>query len=323
MIPIWSAWVGATLYANRFDCDDIWQRLMSFAQMFCVIILATNINTDFDNYYRGFLLSYVAIRLLTVAMYLRASLHKPETRNVSNFLALAFGTGALISLSSLFFDGALRYIVLYAGIGFDMIMPLLAKKRLQAVPVHAHHLPERFGLLTIILLGESVLSLTNSFDALSWSPLSITMAASGFVLACGLWWMYFDNMERRITGQHLGHGHGIIYSHLFIYIGLGAIAAIIRLAVTPDLALMDYKLLSGFGILSFMLALQFLHFIYHPKDIRKHLLRNAALFNATFVTLLTFAPSIPIIIIGTTALISAYAILSWYNANKLTENNKL
>ena len=160
MIPIWWAWTGATMFANRFECDDIFQRLLNFLQMFCVIILASHINTDFDTYYRGFLFSYVAIRALTVLMYLRASQINADTKSVSNFLALSFSIGILISLSSLFFDGILRYILLYAGIVFDLIMPLIGKKRLQDTPVHAHHLPERFGLLTIILLGESVVSLT-------------------------------------------------------------------------------------------------------------------------------------------------------------------
>ena len=309
MIPVWWAWVGATMFANRFDCEDIYQRLMSFAQMFFVIILAAHISTEFDSYYKGFLFSYAAIRFLTVAMYVRASLNNPESRSVSNFLARAFGAGTLISLFSLFFDGITRYIVLYVGIGFDMVMPLMARKRLQAIPVHAHHLPERFGLLTIILLGESVLSLANSFDTLLWTPLPLTLAACGFIMVCSLWWLYFENIERRIVGQHLGHGHGILYSHFLIYIGLGGIAAMIRFAVIPELTLFDYKLLSGLGILTFMLALQSLHFIYHPKDIRKHLFRNAVLFNGLFIVLLTFSPTVPSVMAGTTVLILIYVVL--------------
>jgi len=84
LIPIWWAWVGATLYANRFAGDDLVQRLLSFAQMLFVIILAAHINTDFDSYYKGFLFSYVAIRVLTIIMYARASAKTPETRHVSN-----------------------------------------------------------------------------------------------------------------------------------------------------------------------------------------------------------------------------------------------
>lgn len=319
MIPIWWAWTGAAMFANRFDCDDIFQRLLNFVQMFCVIILAAHINTDFDTYYKGFLFSYVAIRALTVLMYLRASQINKSTKSVSNFLALSFSIGILISLSSLFFDGILRYALLYAGIVFDLIMPLINKKRLQASPVHAHHLPERFGLLTIILLGESVVSLTGSFDALTWTPISMIMGFCGFTLACGLWWLYFENSERRIIGQHLGHGHGIIYPHLLIYLGLGGIAAMIRFSVIPELNLFDYKLLAAFGILTFMIALQFLHFVYHPKDIRKKLLRNAVLFNGAFILLLIFAPSVPAIMVTTTALIIAYVIIDAYSSTKLKE----
>lgn len=312
MIPVWWAWVGATLYANRFDCDDIWQRLMSFAQMFCVIILAAHINTDFDSYYKGFLLSYAGIRVLTVLMYLRASLTQKKTRAVSNFLAMSFTAGILISLSSLFFDGPLRYILLYAGIGFDMIMPLIGRKHLKAAPVHAHHLPERFGLLTIILLGESVLSLSSSFETLAWSLSSLSMAACGFTMICGLWWVYFNNIERETTGKDLGHGQSIIYSHLLIYAGLGGIAAMIHFAVIPELTLMDYKILSAVGILSFMAALQFLHFSYNQKSMRKHAFINAVLFNASFIGLLILAPSTFILMAGTTALVTAYAALDHY-----------
>ena len=309
MIPIWWAWVGATLYANRFDCDDIWQRLMSFGQMFCVVILAAHISTDFDSYYKGFLLSYAGIRLITILMYLRASLTSAQTKAVSNFLALSFTVGILISLSSLFFEGPLRYILLYAGIGFDMIMPLIGHKRLKAMPVHAHHLPERFGLLTIILLGESVLSLATSFGMLEWTTPSLIMAGCGFAVACGLWWIYFNSIERGVVGRNLGHGQNIIYSHLLIYSGLGAVAAVIHFAVIPELTLLDYKILSAVGILGFMVGLQFLHMSYNQGSERKSALINAALFNVSFIAMLVLAPTIFIVMVGTTTLVLAYAAL--------------
>jgi len=312
IIPVWWAWTGATLYSNRFATDSILQRMLTFVQMFFVIILAANINVDFDTYYQGFLLSYAAIRLLTVIMYIRTSVMNINARPISNFLALAFGIGILISLSSLLFDGVLRYTVLYAGIAFEMLMPVLAKERMQTTAVNTHHLPERFGLLAIILLGESVLSLSKSFEQLDWSLLALTMAASGFIMVCGLWWLYFDNIERRISGQTLGHGQAIIYSHLLIYAGLGGLAAMIQFAVIPELSLSAFKQLSGFAILGFMVALQFLHYVYHPGDIRKFLLRNAALFNISFLVLMVFAPSIPVIMIATTVLVIAYAALDQY-----------
>ncbi|MEP3248504.1 MAG: low temperature requirement protein A [Sneathiella sp.] len=309
MIPIWWAWTGNTLFANRFDRDDTLQKLLSFAQMFCITLLAANISTDFDAHYRPFLLSYAAIRFLTVVMYVRISLRSAETRPVSNFLSFAFSIGILVSLGSLFFDGPLRYIFLYGGIGLDMILPLIGRRFLKQAPVHAHHLPERFGLLSIILLGESVLSLSNSFENLSWTPLSLTMATGSFIMACSLWWLYFNNMDRHIMGKKLGTGQSVIYSHLFIYSGLGGIAAMIRFAVLPELTLIEYKLLSAFGVLTLMLALQYLHILYHPKTILKYSLMKAAGFNGLFILLLIAAPSVHFVLLGTTVFITGYTIL--------------
>ncbi len=309
MIPIWWAWTGATLFANRFDQDDTLQRLISFGQMFSVTVLAANISTDFDAHYQAFLLSYAAVRLLTVFMYLRVSLRSGDMRPVSNFLALVFSIGILISLSSLLFGGILRYGILYAGIGIDMILPLIGRRFLKQAPIHTHHLPERFGLLSIILLGESVLSLTSSFDGLAWTPLSITLAAGSFAMACGLWWLYFNNMDRHIIGKRLGTGQSIIYSHLFIYMGLGGVAAMIRFAIVPDLTLTEYKILSAFGTLTLILALQYLHLLYHPPALLKQSLIKAAGFNSALILLLSVAPSVPIILMGTAFLVIAYAVL--------------
>jgi len=317
MIPLWWAWTGCTLYSSRFDCDDVIQRLMSFAQMFCVVVLAVNINTDFDTYYRGFLISYVSIRFFTVLMYLRASFSFPEKKHVSNYLALSFSIGIIISLTSLFFDGLLRYLLLYAGIAFDIAMPLLGSKRLKTVPVSSHHLPERFGLLTIILFGEAILSLANSFEKLSWSLLSTSMATCGFIITCSFWWLYFDNMQRKILGNIFGHGQSIIYSHIFIYVGLGGLAAMIYFAVIPELTLFEYKKLVAFSIVSFVIALQFLHFIFYVKTIRNRLLINSVIFNAALVVLLYFGTSISLVMFGLTFLSIIYAATDNYTYKTL------
>jgi len=316
MIPLWWAWTGSTLYSSRFDCDDVLQRILSFAQMFCVVILAVNINTDFDTYYFGFLMGYVAIRFFTVLMYARASFNYPEKKHVSNYLAVAFSIGILISLCSLFFDGLLRYIILYTGIAFDIIMPLLGGKRLKTVPVNSHHLPERFGLLTIILFGEAILSLANSFKDFSWTIESIAMASCGFILTCSFWWLYFDNTDRKVTGKIVGHGQSIIYSHILIYIGLGGMAAMIRFAVIPELNLFDYKILAMFSVLTFILALQFLHFMFHQGKLRKQLLINAFIYNLIFVALIIFGFSITFIMASVTSLTVFYVVTDRYIFSK-------
>ena len=143
------------------------------------------------------------------------------------------------------------------------------------------------------------------------------MAVSSFVLTCGLWVIYFDTLDKQVTGKELGHGHRIIYSHLLIYAGLGGIAAMIHFAVVPELTLLNYKLLSGFGVFGFMLALQFLHISFIAENIKKDQFWVIIAFNIAFAALLFFAPSISIILPGTTLLILTYAALNhWISRSK-------
>ena len=292
MIPLWWAWTGHTLFANRFDTDDAIQRLMTLAQMAAAASLSVFIDPDFEPNYHGFLLSYVAIRGLLVLMYWRAAmLSDGASKNVAQFLGLAFTAGILISLSSLFFEGLWKFVVLYLGIVVDIMLPLLGRRYLARAPVESHHMPERYALLTIILLGESVANMVSAFESVSVSVQTVVAALAGFFLMAAIWWLYYDNLESRIYGRALGTGQAVIYLHLAIFIGLGGIATMIRFAIDPVLALIDYKLLVGLSTAVFLIALQLLLQIYHQKTERGPLLRNAAITFVLTVAALAVAPT--------------------------------
>ena len=309
MVPLWLAWTGHTLFANRFDTDDTLQRLMTFAQMACAISLAVFIDLDFDQHYRGFLFSYVAFRGLLVLMYWRAVTTAEANADVARYLGNGFTVGMLVSLSSLLFDGDFKYVVLYAGIGVDILVTLLGRDRLKQAPVQGHHMPERFGLLTIILLGESVASLVSELDEVGVSSLALVAVFAGFVWAVSIWWIYFENLEHRIYGHALGAGHATIYLHLLIYIFLGGIANTIRFAIDPALPLVDYKLLAGISTVGFVVALELLHISYHPKGEWGPLLLNAVIVLALVIVGIALSPSSLITLLAMAAVFVAYATL--------------
>ena len=309
IVPLWWAWTGHTLFANRFGTDDTLQRLMIFAQMACAISLAVFIDPDFDQHYRGFLFSYAAFRGLLVLMYWRAIVTVKKNAEVARYLANGFTVGLLISLSSLLFDGYWKYFVLYAGIGFDILVPLIGRRRLKHAPVQSHHLPERFGLLTIILLGESVAGLVSSLDAVGVSGQALLAVFAGFVWTGSIWWAYFENLEHCIYGRSLGTGQATIYLHLLIYIFLGGIANTIRFAIDPALALIDYKLLAGISTVGFVVALELLHLSYHPKAEWRPLLLNAAILFALVIAGIALSPSSLITLLAMAAVFVAYASL--------------
>src|SRR5918999_1167805 len=113
MVHLWGEWTGHTLFANRYDTDDVVQRLFTLAQMACAISLSVFINPNFDPNYVGFLLSYATFRGLLVLMYWRAAMLLPERRQTALYLCKVFAGGVLVSLSSLAFDGVWKYVVLY------------------------------------------------------------------------------------------------------------------------------------------------------------------------------------------------------------------
>jgi len=308
MVPLWWAWTGHTLFSNRFDTDDTLQRLMTLAQMACAASMAFFISTDFEPNYRGFLLSYVALRGLLVLMYWRAAATSGNGAVLARYLAHAFTFGLLISLSSLFFDSPWNYVVMYAGIFVDILMPLVLRGHLARVPVQGHHLPERFGLLTIILLGESVASLVSTLAGVPLTTNAQITALAGFVWTAAIWWIYFENLEHRIYGRALGTGQTVIYLHLAIYIALGGIANTIRFAVDPALTLADYKWLAGVSTVVFVIALEWLHLTYYPKTERRQLLRNGVALLCVVIVAIWLSPSIEVTILSLAAIFVIYTV---------------
>ncbi|WP_346764162.1 low temperature requirement protein A [Bacillus sp. N1-1] len=159
-IPIWWSWVGQTLYTNRFGEERLSHRLFMILQMFFMVVLTASLSPDFDSYYIPFLIGYIGVRFVTALQYIYTirDVHGAE-RGVATRLGYGFLIGIVISLLSVFFDSWIRYFFLYLGIFVDILVPILNRKYLKKVPVNTPHLLERFGLLTIILFGESIVSL--------------------------------------------------------------------------------------------------------------------------------------------------------------------
>jgi len=259
MIPLWWAWVGHTLFATRFDTEDTVQRLLTLTQMLAAVFLAAFVNPDFDPNYHGFLFSYLTIRALSVVMYIRAAALRDDAKPIAIRLGGGFTIGICITATSLFFEPPWRYVVVYIGITIEVIAPLLARDVLKKFPVNSHHLPERVGLLTIILLGESVVALAAQLGEIAWTPMTVPTAVIGFIAVSASWWVYFDAHDRRIMGHALGTGQRLIYGHLGIYASLSVISTVIRFAIGGDIGLVDHWIMTAVGLSGFIGSMLFIH----------------------------------------------------------------
>lgn len=225
-IPVWWCWVGHTVYATRFDTDDMIHRLLTFTMMFAAAIMAMQIPTAFKTGSSGFAAGYVLARLCLLMLYIRARRHVPEAREMTTLYLSGFGLGALCWLVSLLFPSPQRFILWAAGIGIDFIIPWLGRKTiLQKAALDTSHFPERFGLFTIIVLGETILAVVSGLSDKVWRWPSITAAILAFILAVSIWWLYFTYIHKADHAGKLGSGQPFIYGHLPLVLALAAIGA--------------------------------------------------------------------------------------------------
>lgn len=223
---VWWAWMNFTWFATSFDTDDWLYRVMAIVQMGGVLVFAAGIPAAFE---RGdftlSVLGYIVMRIAMVAQWLRASRGAGELRAATR--RYAAGIAAVQVLWVLFLlipAGPLQLIAFVVFALIEVSVPVFAEYRRQT-PWHPHHITERYGLFTLIVLGESLLASANaiidaSHELESLVPL-ISISVLTLVVTASLWWIYFwAPHHRAITsfGSSLRYG----YTH---YVVFGAAAA--------------------------------------------------------------------------------------------------
>jgi low temperature requirement protein LtrA len=224
-IPVWWSWIGTTMYANRFDSDDIGRRLLVALQMLTAAALAINIHHGLGESAPGFALAYAFGRAVLIVEYIRAGIHIPAARPLTTRYATGFAIAAMFWLASAFIPAPWRFVLWGVGIIIDLITPFTATKfQLKLLP-HASHLPERFGLFTMIVLGEAIIAVVDGVSEQKWEVLSVIAAIFGLVIAFSVWWVYFDNLGG--TPIQTARSEGKIwtvatwlYTHLPLVIGI-------------------------------------------------------------------------------------------------------
>jgi low temperature requirement protein LtrA len=232
-VPVWWAWNGFTFYANRFDTDDLPYRLLTLLAMFMVAILATTVPSVFEGATIGFPVAYIGVRIVLLVLYARASRHvMAEARALANIFLRSFGAAVLLWLVSLALPRPWNYVLWGCALAVELVTPLFTWRLIPRAPIHPRHIPERFGLLTLIVLGESVLAVVLGVSKVSWDAGSATAAVAGFVAAAALWWIYFDFVDdATISSRGIVSGLTFTYMHYFVIVGLATLGVGVKLAV--------------------------------------------------------------------------------------------
>ena len=235
---VWWLWASHTFYADRYDTDDLVYRFLAGTQMVAIAILAASVSTGPAASTAVFAAAYAAARILLLLLYARAYKFVPATRQLVRGYLIGFGIGASFWVVSIFVPEPARFWLWGIALVVDLATPFIMRKAQAAAPLDVSHLPERFGLFTILVLGETIVLVTVGLGHVEWQWSTTIAGIAGLSIATGLWWIHFDNVDGRVV-RRKGGGKAWqptvwIYSHLPLAIGLAMVGVGVEHAIVAS-----------------------------------------------------------------------------------------
>ncbi|WP_249354193.1 low temperature requirement protein A [Microbacterium sp. 2FI] len=231
------AWINYSWLASAYDNDDIFFRIATMVEMLGVLIFALGVPPLFHSLVEGehldnsvIVAGYVVMRIAAVALWLRAAKNDPARRKTCLAYAWNISIAQVFWIAQIVLNLPIGVSLALAGVlvAFELAGPLYAEGKFGSTPWHPHHIAERYGLLTIITLGEvvlgTILAISAVIDIDGWSVEAVLIAFAGTALVFGLWWSYFLMPSGRLLAHHRerswvwGYGHIILFGSL---VGVG------------------------------------------------------------------------------------------------------
>lgn len=274
---LWWAWMNFTWFASAYDNDDFIYRGLTFVQIIGSLVIAAGIpfafkNADFDI----IIIGYSIMRISLVIQWFRAAKTDPERRTTA--LRYAFGI-IILQLCWVGFHFTSVNFTLYLFallVVAELSLPMFAEAH-NRTPWHSHHIAERYSLLTLIVLGESVVGCFGAIsDALSndrFSTELVFLTLGGLIMVFTMWWAYFESeIAERLDSRKRAFTWG--YGHFFVFISIAALGASLAAAVDviSHEALVSSIRESYFIAISLVIyttSLYLLHEAHHRSGIKK------------------------------------------------------
>lgn len=234
------AWNAFTYYIERFESGGLEQRFFVFAAMAAVAALAIWTEGGLGSHYTGFAWAYIAVRCVNMVQWLRASIHVPSFRPVGVRFIGGFAVVAALLLVAIGLDDTPRRVVFAVAILIDIATPLFTLRHQASLPrLSTSKFPERFGLFTILVLGESVVGVITGLSEINEAgelgARQLADGALGLLVGIGLWWIYFDFVARRAAKPVLSMALAWVYLHLAALAAIMATGAAISVAIADTL----------------------------------------------------------------------------------------
>jgi low temperature requirement protein LtrA len=193
---LWWCWIGYSWLCSLVRAEQGAMRVGLFAAMAAMFVQAITIPEAFDDLPGGlhgplaFACCYFVVRAVHIALFWLASREDPQLRGqILRFLpSMLAGTILLLIASQT--TGTTQTVLWFAALAGDYLGTLVAGSKWRMGS--ASHFAERYGLIIIVALGESIVAIGVGVAHLPISWPIIAASVLGLVVAGSMWWAYFD-----------------------------------------------------------------------------------------------------------------------------------
>ncbi len=225
-IPAWWIWNSITYYNERYEMNDIRHRIFTFLNMIPLAGIAFSVHGAMGDKANIFAVSYLISRILLIYLWLTAGETKIG-RRLSYLFTSGFSISVIIWIVSIYTPAPYKFILWGTGLLIDMITPIVTLKTQAQLPkISTSHIPERFGLLVILTIGETVVASVNglsSADIFTWG--TAVSCILGLSISFLIWWLYIDHVMYRVFKRNVWHILGWSYLHLPLTISITAVGS--------------------------------------------------------------------------------------------------
>ena len=198
-------------------------------QMVGVLIFATGVPLVFRDQWGPAVAGFVVMRVALGIQWVRAGVGDPARRATCLRYALGIAVAQLGWIGRLALPAQWQWPAAALMVAVELAVPPWAERASEGTPWHPHHIAERYGLMTIIVLGECVLGAANSvagvLESAGWSVEIALVGAGGIGLVLCLWWMYFLLPSGEALHHHRERAWGWGYGHFFLFAAVALIGA--------------------------------------------------------------------------------------------------
>jgi len=237
-LVFWS-WVNGSQYYDLHGSDSIRSRIITFWHMLAVAAAAITIPDVFESNLQGFAITFAVIQFLIAYLWWSVGLYDSSHRVFSKFYTLNYSISFVLLIISVFTSHQATIILWIVALLLNLTAPLTAartivtrlKERGQVFSASAT-IVERFGLFTIIVLTESILSAVGGVSELKDKHLVVWISfILGILIAFLIWSLYFDMTSEQETKKGYKYLQYLVFLHFPLLAALSVTGACLRVLI--------------------------------------------------------------------------------------------